>query len=53
MIEEFSKWCEIIKTNMLNLCFIDKKQMRFDLVFDGELKVTIDTFIDLDCFYQL
>ena len=33
---------------MLNLSFIDKKtKEKFDLVFDGELKVTIDTFIDL------
>ncbi|PUE63661.1 efflux RND transporter permease subunit [Arcobacter caeni] len=39
---------EITKTNMLNLSFIDKKtKEKFDLVFDGELKVTIDTFIDL------
>ncbi|MDX3959461.1 efflux RND transporter permease subunit [Aliarcobacter skirrowii] len=48
MIEEFSKDYDVIKTNMLNLAFIDKKtNERFDLVFDGELKVTIDTFIDL------
>ena len=33
---------------MLNLSFIDKNtKERFDLVFDGELQVTIDTFIDL------
>lgn len=39
---------EITKTNMLNLSFVDKKtKEKFDLVFDGELKVTIDTFIDL------
>lgn len=48
MIKEFSKDYDVIKTNMLNLAFIDKKtNERFDLVFDGELKVTIDTFIDL------
>ena len=48
MIEEFSKDYDVIKTNMLNLAFIDQKtNERFDLVFDGELKVTIDTFIDL------
>lgn len=48
MIKSFSNDYEIIKTNMLNLSFIDKKtNERFDLVFDGELKVTIDTFIDL------
>ena len=48
MIKSFSNDYEIIKTNMLNLSFIDKQtKERFDLVFDGELKVTIDTFIDL------
>ena len=48
MIKSFSNDYEIIKTNMLNLSFIDKKtNEKFDLVFDGELKVTIDTFIDL------
>ena len=48
MIKSFSNDYEIIKTNMLNLSFIDKRtNERFDLVFDGELKVTIDTFIDL------
>lgn len=48
MIETFSSDFEVIKTNMLNLAFIDKQtQERFDVVFDGELKVTIDTFIDL------
>jgi multidrug efflux pump subunit AcrB len=48
MIESLSSNYEIIKTDMLNLSFIDKKtNEKFDLVFDGELKVTIDTFIDL------
>ncbi len=48
ILETLSNDYEIIKTNMLNLSFIDKKtKERFDLVFDGELKVTIDTFIDL------
>ena len=48
MIKSFSNDYEIIKTNMLNISFIDKKtNEKFDLVFDGELKVTIDTFIDL------
>ncbi len=33
---------------MLNLSFIDKNtNEKFDLVFDGELKVTLDTFKDL------
>jgi multidrug efflux pump subunit AcrB len=48
MIQTFSSNFEVIKTNMLNLAFINKQtQERFDVVFDGELKVTIDTFIDL------
>lgn len=48
MLKTLSNDYEIIKTNMLNLSFIDKKtKEKFDLVFDGELKVTIDTFIDL------
>ena len=48
ILETLSNDYEIIKTDMLNLSFIDKKtKERFDLVFDGELKVTIDTFIDL------
>ena len=48
MLNNLSNDYEVIKTNMLNLSFIDKKtNEKFDLVFDGELKVTIDTFIDL------
>ena len=48
MLESLLNDYEVIKTNLLNLAFIDKKtNERFDLVFDGELKVTIDTFIDL------
>ena len=38
----------VTKTNMLNLSFKDKKtDERFDMMWDGELKVTIDTFIEL------
>ena len=48
MINSLSSEYEVVKTNMLNLSFINKNtKERFDLVFDGELKVTIDTFIDL------
>ncbi|MDD2895927.1 MAG: efflux RND transporter permease subunit [Aliarcobacter sp.] len=48
MLNSLSKDYEVTKTNMLNLSFVDKKtKEKFDLVFDGELKVTIDTFIDL------
>jgi len=48
MFDELSNDYKISKTNMLNLSFIDKNtNEKFDLIFDGELKVTIDTFIDL------
>jgi multidrug efflux pump subunit AcrB len=48
MIKTLGEDYEVIKTNMLNLSFIDKNtNEKFDLIFDGELKVTIDTFIDL------
>ncbi|MFV7790230.1 efflux RND transporter permease subunit [Aliarcobacter lanthieri] len=48
MINSLSNDYKVIKTNMLNLSFIDKNtNEKFDLIFDGELKVTIDTFIDL------
>ena len=48
MISSFDSNYEIIKADMLNVSFIDKNSKeRFDVVFDGELKVTIDTFIDL------
>ena len=48
MISSFDSNYEIIKADMLNVSFIDKNtKERFDVVFDGELKVTIDTFIDL------
>ena len=48
MLNTLNNNFEITKTNMLNLAFVDKKtKEKFDLIFDGELKVTIDTFIDL------
>lgn len=48
MLEELSNDYDVLKTDMLNLAFVDKKtNERFDLVFDGELKVTLDTFRDL------
>ena len=47
-INTFSNDYEIIKSDMLNLEFKDKKTNEvFKLIWDGELKVTIDTFIDL------
>ena len=48
MLNNLSNDYEVIKSNMLNLDFKDKKTGEvFHLVWDGELKVTIDTFIDL------
>ncbi len=48
MLENFTDDYEVSKTDMLNLSFKDKKTGEvFNLVWDGELKVTIDTFIDL------
>jgi multidrug efflux pump subunit AcrB len=48
MLSSLSNDYEITKTNLLNLSFVEKNSKeKFDLVFDGELKVTIDTFIDL------
>ena len=48
MINMLDKNYEITKTNTLNLSFKDKNTNEiFNLVWDGELKVTIDTFIDL------
>ena len=48
MIEKFQLDYEVVKTDMLNLSFINKNtNERFDLIFDGELKVTLDTFRDL------
>ncbi len=48
MMNLLEKDYEVMKTNMLNLSFVHKKtKEKFDLIFDGELKVTIDTFIDL------
>ncbi|MEY3090849.1 MAG: hypothetical protein RL113_1165 [Pseudomonadota bacterium] len=48
MLQVLSSEYKITKTNLLNLHFEDKKTHEsFDIVWDGELKVTIDTFIDL------
>ena len=48
ILEDLSKEYIVSKTDMLNLSFKNKTtNEKFDLVFDGELKVTIDTFIDL------
>lgn len=48
MLTSFIKEYEVTKTNMLNLSFKDKKTGEvFNLIWDGELKVTLDTFVDL------
>ncbi|MEA3512310.1 MAG: efflux RND transporter permease subunit [Campylobacterota bacterium] len=48
IIETFTNEYEVSKTNLLNLSLKDKATGEvFDIVFDGELKVTIDTFIEL------
>jgi len=48
MLENFDDQYEVTPSNMLNLTFKDKQTGEtFELVWDGELKVTIDTFIDL------
>ena len=48
IIENMSDEYEITKLNMLNLSIKDKKTKEvFELIWDGELKVTIDTFIEL------
>ena len=48
ILNEFGKNYEVEKADMLNLTIKDKTTgEQFDIIFDGELKVTIDTFIDL------
>jgi len=48
IIELFSKEYDIEKTGLFNLRIINKTNGEiYDLVWDGEMKVTIDTFIDL------
>ena len=48
IINDFANEYKVIKSDMLNLEFTDKKSgEKFRLAWDGELQVTIDTFIDL------
>ena len=48
ILKNFTTEYEVTKTNLLNLSLKDKETGEvFDIVFDGELKVTIDTFIEL------
>ena len=48
ILENFTDEYEVNKTDLLNLSLRDKKTNEvFEIKFDGELKVTIDTFIEL------
>ena len=48
ILENFVNEYTVTKTDLLNLSLKDKKTNElFDIKFDGELKVTIDTFIEL------
>lgn len=48
MLDTFTDKYDVKKSELLNLEFVDKSTGEtFELVWDGELKVTIDTFIDL------
>jgi multidrug efflux pump subunit AcrB len=48
ILNGFGENYEVEKADMLNLTIKDKTTgEQFDIIFDGELKVTIDTFIDL------
>lgn len=48
ILETMTGKYDVEKTTMLNLRLTDKKTgEQFDIIWDGELKVTIDTFIDL------
>lgn len=48
LLESFTDKYDVTTTNLLNLQFKDKNSREvFNLVWDGELKVTIDTFIEL------
>jgi multidrug efflux pump subunit AcrB len=48
IVNKLSNEYIVEKTNMLNMRLTDKQTGEvFDIVFDGELKVTIDTFIEL------
>ena len=48
IIEQFSDAYNVEETGLFNLRITDKKSGAvYDLIWDGEMKVTIDTFIDL------
>ena len=48
ILNDFGDNYEVTKSNMLNLTILDKTtNEKYEVIFDGELKVTIDTFIEL------
>jgi len=48
ILDTFSDEYEISKTGLFNLRLVDKKTKEvYDLKWDGEMKVTLDTFVDL------
>lgn len=48
ILETFSDEYEIHKIGLFNLELIDKKSKeRYELLWDGEMEVTLDTFVDL------
>lgn len=48
ILEEFGDEYEITKTGLFNLELAEKKTgKRYELKWDGEMKVTLDTFVDL------
>jgi multidrug efflux pump subunit AcrB len=48
ILDTFTDEYEITKTGLFNLQLVDKKTKEiYDLKWDGEMKVTLDTFVDL------
>jgi len=48
ILSTFTNEYEITKTGLFNLELVDKKNHeRYELLWDGEMKVTLDTFVDL------
>lgn len=48
ILDTFGDEYEISKTGLFNLQLVDKKSKQiYDLKWDGEMKVTLDTFVDL------
>ena len=48
ILNTFTNTYEIHKTGLFNLELIDKKSKeRYELLWDGEMEVTLDTFVDL------